>query len=116
MGQKVLLDDPARGKLDPKWTEPWEVNSVKEPLTLALQMGSAKSVVHFNRVRPLLIGDVDSFSSSGRWSPPLFNHYESSVQAQDLQDGGNSTGCHHTVVRSGWVVRRPDYYGMSGDT
>ena len=47
---------------------------------------------------------------------PLFNHYESSVPAQDPQDGGNSTGLHHTVTRSGRVVRHPDYYGMSGDT
>ena len=69
VGQKVLLDDPARGKLDHHWTGPWEVISVKEPLTLELQMGSAKRVVHINRVRPLLIGDLDRFSSCGRWSP-----------------------------------------------
>ena len=116
VGQKVLLDDPARGKLDPHWTGPWEVISVKEPLTLELQMGSAKRVVHINRVRPLLIGDADRFSSCGRWSPPLFNHFESSVPTQDPRDGGNSTGRHHTVTRSGRIVRRPDYYGMSGDT
>ena len=116
VGQKVFLDDPARGKLDPHWTGPWEVISVKEPLTLELQMGSAKRVVHINRVRPLLIGDADRFSSCGRWSPPLFNHFESSVPTQDPQDGGNSTGRHHTVTRSGWVVRHLDYYGMSGDT
>ena len=84
--------------------------------TLELQMGSEKRVVHINRVRPLLIGDVDRFSSCGRWSPPLFNHYESSVPAHDPQDGGNSTGRLHAVIRSRWIVRHPDYYGMSGDT
>ena len=66
VGQKVLLDDPVRGMLDPHWTGPWEVVSVKEPLTLELQMGSAKCVVHINHVRPLLIGDVDRFSPCGR--------------------------------------------------
>ena len=59
VGQRVLLDDSARGKLDPHWTGPWKVISVKGPLTLELQMGSAKRIVHINRVRPLLIGDVD---------------------------------------------------------
>ena len=32
VGQSVLLDDPARGKLDPHWTGPWKVISVKGPL------------------------------------------------------------------------------------
>ena len=79
-------------------------------------MGSEKHVVHINRVRPLLIGDVDRFSSCGRWSPPLFNHSESSVLAHDPQDGGNPTGRLHTVIRSRWIVRHLDYYGMSEDT
>ena len=122
VGQRVLLDDPARGKLDPHWTGPWEVISVKGPLTLELQMGSAKRIVHINRVRPLLTGDVDKSSSCGRWSPPLFTHYESSVPsqnsetAQDIHDSGSSVERHHTVTRSGRVVRRPDYYGVSGNT
>ena len=50
VGRKVLLDYPAREKLDPHWTRPWEVISVKGPLTLELQIGSAKCVVHINRV------------------------------------------------------------------
>ena len=122
VGQRVLLDDPARGKLDPHWTGPWEVISVKGPLTLELQMGLAKRIVHINRVRPLLIGDVDRSSSCGRWSPPPFTHYESSVPSQnsetakDIHDSGSSVERHHTVTRSGWVVRRPDYYGVSGNT
>ena len=69
VGQKVLLDDPSRGKLDPHRTRPWEVTGVKGPLTLELQMGSAKRIAHVNRVTPLLIGDADRFSSLSRWSP-----------------------------------------------
>lgn len=120
VGQKVLLDDPARGKLDPHWTGPWEVISVKGPLTLELQMGPTKRIVHVNRVRPLLVGDVDKSSPPRRWSPPLFTHHESPVPAQDsettqnsetTQVGENSVGRHHTVTRSGRVIRRPDYYG-----
>ena len=79
--QKVLLDDPARGKLDTHWTEPWEVISVKAPLTLKLQMGSTEHIVHVNRVRPLLVGDTDRSSPIRRWLPPLFTHHESSVLA-----------------------------------
>ena len=66
VGQSVLLDDPARGKLDPCWTGPWEVISVKGPLTLELQMGSTKRIVYINQVRPLLTGDVDRSNSCGR--------------------------------------------------
>ena len=96
VGQKVLLDDPARGKLDPRWTGPWEVISIKGPLTLELQMGSKKRIVHVNRVRPLLIGDADRFSSCGRWSPPLFTHYETSVPAQDSETTQNSETAQDT--------------------
>ena len=48
VGQKVLLDDPAKGKLDPHWTGSWEVISVKGPLTLELQIGSTKRIVYVN--------------------------------------------------------------------
>ena len=128
VGQKVLLDDPARGKLDPHWTGSWEVISVKGPLTLELQMGSTKPIVHVNRVRPLLVGDADRSSPLRRWLPPLFTHHESSVPAQDSETTQNSetaqdtqvsenpVGHHHTVTRSGQVVRHPDYYGQSGNT
>ena len=58
-----------RGKLDPHWTGPWGVVSIKGPLTLELQMGSTKQIVHVNLVRPLLVGDADRSSPLGRWSP-----------------------------------------------
>ena len=133
VGESVLLDDPARGKLDPHWTGPWKVISVKGPLTLELQMGSAKRIVHVNRVRPILTGDVDRSSPCGRWSPPPVAHYESfeppdsnntpqEIQnlmpsqsnevAQDIHGCESSDVHHHTVTRSGRVIKRPDYYGV----
>ena len=48
VGQKVLLDDPAKEKLGSYWTEPWEVISVKGSLTLELQMSPTKHIVHVN--------------------------------------------------------------------
>ena len=77
VGESVPLDDPARGKLYLHWTGPWKVISVKGPLILELQMGSAKRIVNVNRVRPMLTSDVDRSSPHGRWSPPPVAHYES---------------------------------------
>ena len=48
-GQQVLLDDPTRGKLDPRWTGPWDVEEVREPSTVKIKMGSSTRVVHINR-------------------------------------------------------------------
>ena len=32
VGQRVFLDNPTRGKLDPRWTGPWNIISIKGPL------------------------------------------------------------------------------------
>ena len=49
--QKVLLDDPARGKLDPHWTGPWEVIRVKEPSHWKCRWAQESAyVVHINQV------------------------------------------------------------------
>ena len=113
VGQQVLLDNPARGKLDPHRTGSWEVISIKGPLTLELQMGPTRCIVHVNRVRPLLVGDADRFIPLRRLSSPLFTHHESSMPTQDgettqnsetdqdIQVGENSIEPHHTVTRSG---------------
>ena len=50
---------------------------------------------------------------------PLHLHtmkVQNSETAQDIHDSGSSVERHHTVTRSGRVVRRPDYYGVSGNT
>ena len=59
VGQQVLLDDPTKGKLDPRWTGPWLVEEIKEPFTVKIRMGNSTRVVHINRIRPLLQGKVD---------------------------------------------------------
>ena len=54
VGQQVLLDDPSKGKLDPRWTGPWVVEEFKEPSTVKIRMGTSAHVVHTNRTRPIL--------------------------------------------------------------
>ena len=75
-GQKVLLNNPTKGKLGIRWMGPWKVTALKGPTTIVLKMGCTERVVHANRVRPLLI-DEDAGADHGvqtDWSPPLF-HY-----------------------------------------
>ena len=38
VGQEVLLDNPTKGKLDPRWTGPWEVKEVKGHLNVRIKM------------------------------------------------------------------------------
>jgi len=122
VGQRVFLDDPTRGKLDPRWSGPWEIISVKGPLTLELRVGSSKRVVHVNRVRPLLTGDVDNSAPRESSSPPPFTYYDSVTEDRtprdnDLaQDPMDNNRPHHTVTRSGRIVRPPDYYGITGNS
>ena len=54
VGQQVLLDNPTKGKLDPRWTGPWTVRALRGPSTVQLRMGTMERAVHINRVRPLL--------------------------------------------------------------
>ena len=51
-GQQVLLDDPSKGKLNPRWIGPWVVEELKEPSTVKIRMGTSTHVVHTNRNRP----------------------------------------------------------------
>ena len=58
----------------------------------------------------------------GSWTPPPFTYHDNTVEsrtsqvnvpAQDSQDNRtNPPQPHHTVTRSGRIVRPPDYYGM----
>ena len=54
VGQQVLLDDPSKGKLDPRWTGLWVVEEFKEPSTVKIRMGTSARMVHTNRTRPIL--------------------------------------------------------------
>ena len=69
---RVLLDNPVKGKLDPRWTGPWTVVGLKKPSTVFLRVGTAVRGVHLNRIRPLLEGDIMDPVVPEDWTPPLF--------------------------------------------
>ena len=116
VGQEVLLDNPTKGKLDPRWTGPWEVREVKGPLTVKIKMDNKERVVHVNRVRPLLRADQTTESSeiSGRWSPPLFQHYyEDRPEPATCDELPPPTQPEHPLTtRTGRIVKPVDYYGF----
>ena len=114
VGQQVLLDDPTKGKLDPRWTGPWLVEEIKEPSTVKIRKGNSTCVVHINRIRPLLQGKVDDTPVDRAWNPPYFHHSDGSDSGQDSdthESLGNTNARSHVVTRSGQTVRPPDYYG-----
>jgi len=55
-GQRVLLNNPTKGKLDPRWTGPWVVEQ-QDNTTVRIVKGGREQTVHVNRVRPLLERD-----------------------------------------------------------
>ena len=113
VGQQVLLDDPTKGKLDPRWTGPWEVEEFKEPSTVKIRMGTSTRTVHINRTRPLLQGEVDDTPVAKAWSPPNFHHVDGSDSGNsDAHENlGDPSAGSQVVTRSGRVIRPPDYYG-----
>ena len=40
IGQEVLLDNPTKGKLDPRWTGPWIVKELKGPLNVRIELNN----------------------------------------------------------------------------
>ena len=103
-GQEVLVHNPARGKLDPRWTGPWTV-IWQDATSVKVQMGGKEQIVHINRVRPLLQEDTAA-KRSQIWTPPLFQHLES--DGADCPEDNSSTT---VTTRSGRVVRPPERYG-----
>ena len=75
-GQQVLLNNPTKGKLDPRWTGPWTISDLKGPSTVLLRMGTTKCAVHINRVRPFLAEESGEQQVSTDWTPPLFHQEE----------------------------------------
>ena len=78
IGQQVLLNNPTKGKLDPRWTGPWTITDLKGPSSVLLRMGTTERMVHINRVRPLLTEESEDHETLATWAPPLFHHEESS--------------------------------------
>ena len=75
-GQKVLVDNPTRHKLDPKWTGPWIVQKVIDATSVRVKKDAREQIVHINRICPLLQEDF-SIEECQTWSPPLFTHTDS---------------------------------------
>ena len=113
-GQKVLIDNPTRHKLDPKWTGPWIVQKVIDATSVRVKKDSREQVVHINRIRPLLQED-SSIKECQMWSPPLFTHTDSSGDEGiavdddcfDVQEVPPPT----RTTRSGRVICPVDFYG-----
>ena len=103
-GQEVLVHNPTRGKLDPRWTGPWTV-IWQDATSVKVQMGGKEQIVHINRIRPLLQEDTAA-KRSQIWTPPLFQHLES--DGADCPEDNSSTT---VTTRSGRVVRPPERYG-----
>ena len=107
VGQQVLLDDPTKGKLDPRWTGPWEVEEFKEPSTVKIRKGTSTRVVHINRTRPLLQGEVDDTSVPKAWNPPNFHDVDGSDSGGDYDNHenlGDPSAGSQVVTRSGRVI------------
>ena len=110
-GQKVLVSNPTRGKLDARWTGPWTVLKQIDATCVKVKMGSREQVIHMNRIRPLLMKDT-STTETLTWEPPLFTHTESST-AEEQNDSPPLDNNHvvEQTTRSGRVIRPVDYYG-----
>ena len=77
----MLLDDPTKVMVDPRWTGPWEVEEIKNSSTVKIKMGNNTLVVHINRTRPLaqlLQGEIDEASKDEAWNSPHFNYSDDS--------------------------------------
>ena len=117
VGQQVLLDNPTRGKLHPCWTGPWEVEEIRNSSTVKIKRGNNTRMVHINRTRPLLQGEIDEAPKGEAWNPPHFNYFENSSSShsdtQELANSNDASRGPNVVTRSGRIVRPPDYYGHS---
>ena len=102
-GQKVLLSNATRGKLDPRWTGPWVVQKYHGSTTVRIKKGKREQVVHTNRIRPFLKEDVDTQQSS-TWSPPLFQNDSPDAHEPAQQDDQLPRS------RSGRTIRPVDYF------
>ena len=104
VGQQVLLDNPTKGKLDPRWIGSWEVEEFKKPCTVKIRKGTSTRVVHINRTRLLLQGEVDDTFVPKPWNPPNFHHVECSDSGGNCNNHeklGDPSAGSQVVTRSG---------------
>ena len=120
-GQQVLLNNPLKWKLSPRWTGPWTVLRMKGPTSVELKLGATNRTIHINRVRPLLLEEDEDHPARPDWTPPLFDHEELPLQSsQPLSSSGEAADLPVSeapaespyVTRSGRVVKPVQRYGM----
>ena len=115
VGQHVLLSNPTRGKLEPRWTGPWTITRLKGPTTITIQMGKALRTVHVNRLRPLLEPPqtplLESPIPSANWCPPLFVHGEGSESPPVPSSASQAFLPPPVTTRSGRLVKPVSHYG-----
>ena len=81
-GQRVLVDNPTRGKLDVHWTGPWTAIQ-QDDTSVKIRMAAKEQVVHVNHVCPLLQKDTSESERAGNWTLPLFQHVDSGNGQED---------------------------------
>ena len=111
-GQKVLVTNPVRGKLDPQWTGPWIVVKRIDATNVKIKIGTREQVIHINRIRSLLKKDM-TVGKPLTWAPPLFTYFSLDADDEKAIENDPITDDDRTVrtTRSGWEIRPVDYYG-----
>jgi len=115
VGQEVLVSNPTRGKLNPRWTGPWIVQKQIDVTSVRVKMGTREQVVHMNRIRPLLLEDT-SPPETLTWKPPLFTQDDEPPEEETDSDSPANSNVNpplERTTRSGRVVRPVDYYGYN---
>ena len=113
VGQKVLVSNPTRGKLDPHWTGPWVVIRQLDNTSMKVRMGTREQVI-INQIRPFHQEDTITIEPQ-IWTPPLFSHHDVD---EDNERVAETDPCivaddSHIVktTRSGREIHPVDYYG-----
>jgi len=82
-GQEVLVSNPTRGKLDPRWTGSWEVLKQIDATSVKVKMGNWEQVIHMNRIRPLLEKYTPP-TETRNWEPRLFTHADAPEETNEI--------------------------------
>ena len=112
VGQKVLVSNPIRGKLNPG---PWTVKKQIDLTSVKVKMGTREQIIHMNQICPLLLEDT-SPSEALTWEPPLFTQDDESSEEENnslTPEDSNVNPPLERITRSGHVVHPVDYYGYN---
>ena len=111
--QKVLLSNPIKGKLSPRWTGPWTVLCMKSPTTVQLKMGAVSHMVHINQVHPLMLEEDKDHQASPNWVPPLFIYKEILQQPDQMSTSDENAADSSTSEGPSELAYLPGVAGLS---